>query len=97
MGLIGLIRLIGEPLWYALPDIIISRGGNVPLRGVAPSRWSGLIDSRKPRKRRNTYYHSPVVLQPNDRRNRQPAYFRGVIAQPGGFCRGAARGAYLRT
>ena len=25
--------------------ITISRGGNVPLRGVAPSRWSGLIEN----------------------------------------------------
>ncbi len=27
----------------ATNHITISRGGNVPLRGVAPSRWSGLI------------------------------------------------------
>ena len=70
MGLIGLIRLIGQPLWYALPvrerdnqPIITTLrlpgfspatgGGNVPLRGVAPSRWSGLIDLHKPRKRRS--------------------------------------------
>ena len=37
-----------------------SGGGNVPLRGVAPSRWSGLIEIHKPRKRRPPYYLTPV-------------------------------------
>ena len=54
--------------WAAASRITISRCGNVPLRGIAPSRWSGLIESY------SSNYLTPAGLQPGDRRpNRRQA------------------------
>ena len=87
IGLIGLIRLIGQPLWYALPvrerdnqPIIhyLTPVGRQPNDRRPCQRSRGVI---QPPTGGTTHYLTPVGRQPNDRRPCQRS--RGDIAPQG--------------